>query len=72
MKPGPYFSYLVGLGHDRNAKAFAWEAVPACLRQARDFLSRQGHYYGEYADTEIEKLVVLGWIAPGSKTVRRR
>ena len=61
--------YLAGKGHGNNG-AVEWEDVPPCVTQARELLLHCGRCYGENEDIAINKLVVLAWVATGSRKVR--
>lgn len=67
---GHIFTHFATFSERSHPVAIPWNEVPACLRQAQDFMVHRSTYYGETEGCCQDSLNTMAWVAPGRGQVR--
>lgn len=69
---GPYYTCLIGVGHEGHPHSIGWTQVPPTVKLAREVMEVWAATHAAEQNYRIDQLTILAWHVPGSRKVRLR
>ncbi|EKM50059.1 uncharacterized protein PHACADRAFT_264561 [Phanerochaete carnosa HHB-10118-sp] len=64
---GPYFTCLVGVGHEGHPPSIGWTSIPPSVKLAREVIETWATKHAAEENFRIDQLTILGWHKTGSR-----